>query len=207
MSFILTRYSGFGAARAADGVVEDTVTWNSADKAASITLSGSDLIATAASTAFAAVRATHGRSSGKRYFEILINTQGSTRCGFANSSHSLSTYIGNSARGASVGNVANSVNGYTVDNSGTFATANSDYFMFAVDLDAGKAWVGKNNAWQLSGDPAAGTGQWISGANLQSDTVYPAISVYEINTQFTLRTKNSEFSGTVPSGFSSWATP
>lgn len=201
MSVILINPYRFG------GATEDTVTWNSADKASNIALSGSDLIATASSTAFGTVRATHGRSSGKRYFEILINTQGSTRSGFANSSHSLTTYVGNSARGGGFKSTANTVNGYTVGNAGTFTISNGDYLMFAFDLDAGKGWVGKNNAWQLSGDPAAGTGQWISGSNLSSDTIYPATSFYEIGTQFTLRTKNSEFSGSIPSGFVSWATP
>lgn len=202
MSVILINPYRFG------GATEDTVTWNSADMGTNITLSGGDLIATAdTSAAFRAIRATHGRSSGKRYYEVLCNVLGSTRTGMANSSHSLATYIGNSARGGGFGSAANTVNGYTVDNSGTFTISNGDYLMFAFDLDAGKGWVGKNNVWQLSGDPAAGTGQWISGSNLSSDTIYPATSFYEIGTQFTLRTKNSEFSGSIPSGFVSWATP
>jgi len=181
---------------------EQTVLWNSADKASNVSLSNGDLTAGSSSATFGSVRATLGRSSGKYYYEILCTQPGSTRTGLGDGSFSLTTYVGNSAKSAGVVSGANTNNGYTLSASGTFTLSAGDYLMFAVDMDADKAWIGKNNAWQLSGDPAAETTPWLT---VVSGTVYPATSVYETNCSFTLRTKTSEVVGTVPSGFSVWA--
>lgn len=181
---------------------EQNVTWNPSDKAANVSLSNSDLTAGSSSATFGSVRATLGRSSGKYYFEVLCTTLGSTRTGIGDGTFSLSTYVGNSSKSAGFTIGSNTNSGYTHTNSGTFALSNGDYLMFAVDMDADKAWVGKNNTWQLSGDPAAGTNPWLDAV---SGTVYPATSVYETNVSFTLRTKTSQIAGTVPSGFSVWA--
>lgn len=200
MSLAVTHLIGFGNRRA---VSEQTVTWNPADKRSNVSLTNSDLTAGSSSPTFGSVRATLGRSTGKYYYEILCTTMGSTRTGLGDGSFSLTTYVGNSAKSGGFVNSFQNVSGFTVDNSGTFALSNGDYLMFAVDGTSGKAWVGKNNAWQLSGDPAAGTGQWISWT--PPITIYPATSVYETNVSFTLRTKTSQVVGTVPSGFSVWA--
>lgn len=182
---------------------EQTVTWNPSDKASNVSLTNSDLTAGASSVAFGSVRATLGRSSGKYYFEILCTTFGSTRTGLGDGAFSVSTYVGNSAKSAGFVNGANTNNGFTHSNAGAITLANGDILGFAVDGDAGKAWVSKNNVWQLSGDPAAGTGQWISWT--PPITIYPATSVYETTVSFTLRTKTSQITGTIPSGFSQWA--
>jgi hypothetical protein len=69
-------------------------TWNSADKSANVTLSGSDLIATVNSGG-GSVRGTQGRSSGVYYFEITRSAGDSVWLGGAgNSSADLSTYPG-----------------------------------------------------------------------------------------------------------------
>lgn len=181
---------------------EQNVTWNPSDKNSNVSLSNSDLTAGSSSATFGSVRATLGRSSGKYYFEILVTQAGSTRTGLGDGAFSLSNYVGNSSKSAGVVSSGNTNSGYTLTNAGTFTISNGDYLMFAVDMDADKAWVGKNNTWQLSGDPAAGTNPWLDAV---SGTVYPATSVYETNVSFTLRTKTSQIAGTVPSGFSVWA--
>lgn len=182
---------------------EQNVTWNPSDKGATVSLSGSDLIAGSSSPAFASVRATLGRSTGKYYFEILCTTFGSTRTGLGDGAFSTSTYVGNSSKSAGFVSGFNTNNGFTLNQAGTISLANGDVLGFAVDGDAGKAWVSKNNTWQLTGDPAAGTNHWISWT--PPVTIYPATSVYETNTSFTLRTKTSQITGSVPSGFSVWA--
>lgn len=201
MSFSATHLVGFGARRSVAS--EQTVTWNPSDKGANVSLTNSDLTAGSSSAAFASVRATLGRSSGKYYFEILCTTFGSTRTGLGDGAFSTSTYVGNSAKSAGHVSGANTNSGFTLDNSGTLTLANGDVLGFAVDGTAGKAWVSKNNVWQLSGNPTAGTGQWISWT--PPITIYPATSVYETSVSFTLRTKTSQISGSVPSGFSVWA--
>lgn len=59
------------------------------------------------------------------------------------------------------------------------------------------------NVWQLTGDPAAGTNQWVSGI---SGTVYPAIGwVASYSGGGRINTKSSELTYSPPSGFSQWA--
>ena len=182
---------------------EQNVTWNPSDKNSNVSLTNSDLTAGSSSATFGSVRATLGRSSGKYYYEILCTTLGSTRTGLGDGAFSLSTYVGNSAKSAGFTIGSNTNNGFTHDQTGTISLANGDVLCFAVDGTAGKAWVGKNGTWQLSGDPAAGTSQWISWT--PPVTIYPATSVYETNVSFTLRTKTSQIGYGVPSGFSVWA--
>lgn len=199
MSFALTHLVGFGRRRSD----EQTVTWSPTDKASNVSLTNSNLTAGSSSATFGSVRATLGRSTGKYYYEILMGSFGSTRTGLGDGAFTITTYVGNSAKSAGFVNSTNTNNGFTLDNSGTFTLASNDVLGFAVDGTNGKAWVSKNNVWQLSGDPAAGTGQWISWT--PPVTIYPATSVYDLTNSFTLRTKTSQITGTVPSGFSVWA--
>lgn len=201
MSFAVNRLIGFGAKRAA-AASEQNVTWNPSDKNSNVSLSNSDLTAGSSSATFGSVRATLGRSSGKYYFEILLSQMGSTRTGIGDGAFTLSTYVGNSSKSAGIVSGGNTNSGYTHTNSGLVTVSNGNYMMVAVDMDADKAWLGINNVWQFSGDPAAGTNPWLDAV---SGTVYPATSVYETNCSFTLRTKTSEIAGTLPSGFSVWA--
>ena len=202
MSFILTRYSGFGAKRAAAGG-EQAAQWNSADKDADITLSNSDRDTAGAGAG--SVRSLLGRSSGKYYWEVLIITgaPGNLYVGLADGSFSLATYPGNSASSAGIASVSNSVNTWTKAQTGTFSLALSDVVSFAYDGGAGYLWVGLNNSWQLSGNPAAGTTPWVTGI---SGTVYPVIGyVAAFTTGGRINTKTAELAYTPPSGFSNWA--
>ncbi len=84
------------AAAAADS------TWNPSDRSASITLTGGNLVATGGAFAAASVRGTLSKSSGKHYFECLVNAHnvaggGGTprlRVGIATGAHSLATLFG-----------------------------------------------------------------------------------------------------------------
>lgn len=195
MSLAATQLIGFGGRRTA----EQAAQWNSADKNASITLSNSDRDATGGS--LVSVRGLLGRSSGKYYFELTILTSvGWHWFGLGSSGANLASYTGNSASSAGVASSGNAVNTWTKDQAGTFAVAANDVMGFAVDATNGKAWVAKNNTWQLSGDPAAGTSQWISGL---SGLVYPMASPASGTTR--ISTKTSELTYTPPSGFSQWA--
>jgi hypothetical protein len=131
------------------------VTWNPSDKHANITLSESDLRASNAASLWAGVRATMSKNSGKWYWEVYV-VIGGTRVdlGIGDSSANL---------GAAGGSDGHS---YTYDNNGkkrhsewdygsTYGT--NDIIGIALDLDAGKIWWAKNNVWQASGNPVAGT--------------------------------------------------
>jgi hypothetical protein len=76
-------------------------TWNPADKAAGITLSGSDLIATASDADIYAVRSTIGKSSGKWYFEYTVTAApaNSTSYGIKTSGEANTVLVGDTTGG------------------------------------------------------------------------------------------------------------
>lgn len=200
MSFLATHLIGFGAKRAAAG--DQAAQWNSADKDADITLSNSDRDATSAGAG--SVRSILGRSSGKYYWEVLIQTGvGNLYTGFASSGFSLATYPGNGASSAGIASVGNSVNTWTKAQTGTFSTASGDVLGFAIDLTSGRAWVALNNTWQLTGNPATDANPWVTGI---SGTVHPAIGwVASFASGGRISTKTAELTYSPPSGFSNWA--
>jgi hypothetical protein len=183
-------------------IISTIVTWNPADKSSDITLSGSDLIATMTGTnVHRLVRATHGRSTGKYYFEILSGSGVDSSGGVADSGASLSAYCGSNATSYGYAKVnGNKYNNSTGSSYGASYTS-GDVVGIAVDLDAGKIWFAKNNTWQASGDPAAGTNAAYTGL---SGTKYPALSVYNNAATATGRFKSADFSYSPPSGFSAW---
>jgi hypothetical protein len=87
-----------------DTLAATATTWNPSDKSPNISLSGSNLIATAVTTTstFRSVRATTSASSGKGYFELQANTidtsNGWMAC-IGNSSALLTNYVGSSLNG------------------------------------------------------------------------------------------------------------
>lgn len=179
-------------------------TWSPTDKTASIALTGGDLIATRNGSADAtvqSVRATSSKSSGKHYFEIQV----------VNSSLSLFNIIGFAPSGLSLtsfpGATSNSW-GYYQDTGEKFNNntgsaygaiyADGDVIGCAVDLDAGKIWWARNNTWQASGNPAAGTGEAFSGL---SGAFFPMITLYRAPAQFVARFDPTDQTYGAPSGF------
>ena len=178
-----------------------SVTWNPADKNANISLSNGDLTATATDTSWKSVRATEGKSSGKWYWEVKIDVSAGDHnmIGTGSSSATLDHYVGNDSYGYGY----NGYNGYKFyDGSGVVYGSTyglNDIIGVALDLDNGKIWVSKNNVWQASGDPAAGTNEMFSGL---SGTFYPMFSPYENTNAGTARFASGDLSYTPPSGFS-----
>jgi hypothetical protein len=166
-----------------------------------------------------AVVSVTGVAIGKRYGEIVLDDittpgdEGFIEVGIAISSP------GNSRNGVATG--AREFTGLqwgriwlngdgpkvpSFTNGPTFAA--TDVAMFAVDTANGKVWVGKvGTGWYNAGDPAAGTGQT---GTIAIATYYLAASIERIDTppiggaQFSLRTQSSQFTGSIPSGFSAW---
>lgn len=64
------------------------------------------------------------------------------------------------------GTLHDGVASITMTTTGVTAWGISDVLMFAIDLDAGKMWIGLNGTWFNSGDPAAGTNPQFSGLPL-----------------------------------------
>lgn len=190
------------------------VAWNAGDKASEISLSNGNRTATRSTSANnnAAVRATTAKSSGKHYFEVRVDTSVGTAggdysiYGIASAALGLNAYVGSTA--ASYGYEHSTGNKYNNGSSAALgaALAAGDVLGIAVDLTAGKIWFAKNNTWQGSGDPAAGTNAAYTGV---SGTFYPAASLYKTPTTqhvLTARFAAADLGYSPPSGFSAWDT-
>lgn len=183
------------------------VEWNPADKAANITLSGSNKTATKViDNAYAGVRATLGRSTGKYYFEVVIVEGGTSpfiTIGVNAASESLNNFTGSSANGwgyyQQTGEKTN--NGATTAFGASYATG--DVVGIAVDFGLGYIWFAKNDVWQ-TGDPVTGTSPAFTGL---SGTLFPTTAIHRGDSpanSVTGRFASADFTETLPSGFSAW---
>jgi hypothetical protein len=152
-------------------------------------------------------RSTGPLRSGKAYCEIkIVATGGFFIVGFCNSDCLLAPDLGSAAAGGHSAGMWGSINinqvfGYTQVYAGVpNAWAVNDVVMLAVDMATGKGWYGKNGTW-ISGDPAAGTGEWISGI---IDPVHIAACMYDNTFQVRLQPTSASFTHTPPTGFSAW---
>lgn len=176
-------------------------TWNPSDKAASITLSGSDLIATfSVANGWGGVRSTIGKSTGKWYWEYTITVADVNTImdhAVAQSGANLTINLRDQTTSWSFfglnGNKSN--NSYIAYGSGQ---SQGDVVSIAIDMDAGKIWWGVNGTWQASGDPGAGTNEAFS--NL-SGTIYAAWASDILDNAATANFGASAFAHSVPSGF------
>lgn len=183
------------------------VTWNPSDRDADITLSGSNLIASSTGAAAqGSIRATLGRSTGLYYFEARIDAIGNAfiLVGAAKASFTVSgQYLGEPAAVESVGYFGVDGTALFSASGGAYGTTytTGDVIGVAINFTTGKIWFSKNNTWQNSGDPVAGTGQAWAGI---TGEYFPALSMFTNTYQVTGRFKVSSFTYSPPTGFSAW---
>lgn len=183
-----------------------TMTWNAADKDNSVTLSGSNLIATWNGTGsnYAGVRTNRSITPTKAYWEVIVNNVSArTRVGVASSTAPISlTWSPSQDGGATTNQAAVRYGGACeYDTSGALACApslaNGDRVGIATDSSAKKIWWRVNNgSWLPTGDPATGTGGLSISA--MNTPYYPAAQVSfggQVTAVF------SSFTDTPPSGF------
>ena len=155
--------------------------WATSPLGPDIALTNSNLTATRTGTANAtrSVISNVAVRSGKTYFEINIDTGGASPfmlIGLGANFPSGGGYAGDDTTswayyqqtGQKYTNASGSAYG------ATYTT--SDVVQVAYDSAAGKLWFGKNNTWQASGDPSAGTGEAFSSV---SGTLYVIVTLYQ----------------------------
>lgn len=183
------------------GVGASASGWNSARNTSNITYSnGNKTIASASGGQQATISLAVIGASDKVYAEILVDTiAGSNDCpqiGVAPSS--INDNGGAGTTGAWVYMLSRGWywlnSGYTTGKA-TFAAGNRA--QIAVDRAANKLWFGKNNTWNDSGDPAAGTNAVTSSL---SGTLY-LLGLVNSASQITLLAP-ADFAYSPPSGFS-----
>ena len=192
---------------------------NSADAHAYIEVQGDDhktAYHIVASNGVYGVRSINPKIGGKWYYEydlFDVSTGDYASFGWATSNHSLTnTFVGNWSVAVGVGwgwSVGQSTfSRYYHD--GTFdagdtadslACAAGSYGMCAIDLDTGKVWFGHNGTWH-DGDPSTGEGYQLLETEVIGVEMFIMITTYANGKTTKLKTKSSEFEGTVPDGFS-----
>lgn len=182
---------------------EANVTWDPANKNASVTLSNSNYDAVGTAT-LQCLRATKGISgSQKAYFEIVavVAAANGDRAGTCDHSTYTNFMTSTSQAGGFRPEATSFLTtgltlGSTADIGGS--NANNDVLMFAVDMGAGKLWIGKNNTWFNSGSPSAGTNHQFSGL---TGTHYPATGFIDGTGKWRIRGNTSNITYAPPSGF------
>lgn len=196
-------------------------TWDTGNAGTGLTFSNGNRTVTAASTSgtWLAVLANTSKSTGKAYWEILLGplpndgsvNGGNIQIGFAKNDQTVNGYIGQTGNDgwvradmATYDGGAEGVVSYTTGNRGYTSAVANDVIGFAIDCDAGKLWVAKNNTF--GGNPGAGTNPaftWTPGGNW-----YPIWACfnggYSADPSATLRTAVPDQSYTAPSGFTAW---
>ena len=151
-------------------------------------LSSANLTTTTGSSANTIVRATIGVTSGKWYWEVTQATANEVLVGVANSSASLTQYLGQTANGWGYDSLNGAkYNGTSGAYGATFTT--SDVIGIALDMTAGTLVFYKNNTSQ---------GTAFTGL---TGTLFPAVSAGAASTSMTINFGQQPFVYTAPSGF------
>lgn len=184
-----------------------TTTWNPSDKAAGITLTSTNHVATS-SGGNNSVRGTTSHNTSKWYIEFnTISFVGSALVGLADSSQSLSTNTMSNAGGCNDGNNFN--DGWVGAQVGMGGTVAGHIVSVAVDLDANKMWC-RLDAGNWVGD-GSGTGDPVAGTHgadihLRSGALFPFF-FGQNGGAVTINAGDSAFSESVPSGYTPWDNP
>jgi len=146
------------------------------------------------------IRASMAMSSGKWYWEItcgVFTTSSTWMIGVADSYQkiSIANYTSSSSYLYYSGN-GQKYNGSGTSYGATYTTG--DVIGVAYDADNGKIWFAKNNTWQNSGDPAAGTGEAYSGIT-GDKSPYVGTGLYQVESIWNFGQR--AFAYTPPTGF------
>jgi len=146
-------------------------------------------------------------STGKHYFELLM--EGPSGAYIPGAAFAPSVGIinqGNLSRVPGVETTSWGIesSGRRIHNSvfeywGPGGYGPDDVLMFAVDSDAKKVWYGKNGAWPA--DPVSGLGQM---AIMTGTEFAPAFGSAYKDAKATIITNNSEFHYAKPTGYLAW---
>jgi hypothetical protein len=186
-----------------------TTTWNPADKAAGVTLTGGNLhAATSGAGGDNVARSTVSKTTGKAYLESLFVTiNGQDLIGLANSTHSLTAFIGSDLN--SFGIVGSS--GQIYINGGSSVTGptviSNQVMGIAIDFGTSKAWFRNATTaptvWNAGGgaDPVTGSG----GFDFSTITgpFFAAVCLDSTSSE-TANFGQNAFSATPPTGYSAW---
>ena len=177
-------------------------TWSPIDSTGTNTLSNGNLDCSGAQRGN---RGTIAVTSGKYYYETVITSFGvGGDFGWSKSDEPCpTTDPGANSYGWSVHTSGLKRHNGSTSSYISGGLAVGDVIQFAIDVDAGKVWFGKNNTWGASGDPAAGTNAAFTNV---TGPIAPAHGNGGSAIAFTTNFGQRSFSYAPPAGFSPLAT-
>lgn len=184
-------------------------TWNPSDKAAAVTLTGSNLIATSTAGTIASVRAVDKQITGKFYWEYTYNTVTglTTGAGALSPGFGLTTSPG---AGGPVGAcIVLRTGSIEIDGASSVslgAITAGTVVGLAVDCAARLIWCRQGAAGNWNNSATANPATGVGGLAISlGDGIpfFPAACLSATSDQITANFGDSAFSGTVPSGFTS----
>ena len=145
-------------------------------------------------------------TSGKWYFEATattVNSAGYLAIGLYHASGSLTSTAIATAQGRWY-----TASGYGNGSGWGDTYDDGDTIGIAVDMDSGKIWAAKNNTWQASGDPAAGTNAMYSDllTAYSSDGWSPVCGNWQSGNTADFNFGQRGFAYTPPTGFKALST-
>jgi len=194
-----------------DEDIGNFATWNPLTKESSITTTNANLSFNATTTSgnHRLIRASHGMTSGKYYWEVNVNNSSNVDIVGVSSmdfnGNPLNNYVGGHLASAGYGyNTSNGQwyrNGFnlgSVTNPPAFPS--SGIIGVAFDADNGKLYFHTNGTWINSADPVAGTNANFTASTIQSGYL-PAISTYNNQGTWTANFGQRPFKYTPPAGY------
>jgi hypothetical protein len=192
---------------------EDTAnfaTWNPLNVATNITTTNANLSFNATTTSgnHRMVRATHGMTSGKYYWEVNVNNSSNVDIVGVSSmdfnGNPLNNYVGGHSASAGYGYSTSTGswygNGFTINGATPPAFPSSGIIGVAFDADNGELYFHRNGTWINSANPSAGTGSNFTASTTQSGYL-PAISTYNNQGTWSVNFGQRPFKYTPPTGY------
>lgn len=202
--------SSHGLIRMTNPIVAPTVTWNPADTSPNIVFSNGNLTTAGNSTADGGVRATLKLiTTGKRYYETVftITSGGDNGGGFCTPTATLND-IGNGVHNAVMQFHSGNVYRNAAVQFANGGLSNGSVLKMCYDAAAHLVWFKADTGnWNANGsaDPGTGVGG-LDISSIDSAGLFPAWSTgIASGDTATGRFKAADFTGTIPSGFSSWS--
>lgn len=185
------------------------VTWNPSGLTSSLSLSGSNLIATRTSlnsAQYGSVLGTATNGGADKYFEVLIGgPTGSPyiMVGIATGGLPTNKAPGDASDPTSCGYYMQDGTAWRNGASHAYGTAYTagDVIGVAIKASTGQLFFSKNGVWQNSGNPTTGTNPSFSSV---PTSMYPALALYQTSQTGTGKFKSSDLTYAPPSGFSPW---
>jgi len=210
--FNLYYFKGTVTSEVPSSTLVDNVVLDKFIKLPEIVVSNNDLTATVSkNNAYVdyAVRTTVGRSDGKWYWEVIMNSvyqYSKDRCGISLVTASINQSIGDTVYSWGFAPTTgkfyyNGVCISTVD-----PCFPGDIIGIALDMFNGNVWFSKNGTWMLNGDPSLGVNPVFTDIK---GVVYPSISLYSnefYDSSADIVFAIPDLTYTIPTGFNFYGT-